>query len=277
MEKSMSIHGCSLAQFGPYLTVEPETLNPGNKPVKGLLIHPQVCYHICMGDEVRILQVALTVVFVVCFPMLLFTSGVRVAMTQISFWEFLWDRHEIVLLEPVERAELTQIGRELIAYFNAERGRYIGEELRQIFATDFEVTRLQEIMAAVQRAYTVQEVILGFILFFLIIGFVCYKGAFWRKLAKTVLAGSVFTILLLLLMGGLVIFAFDWFWWEFHEIVWPESLYWLLYCWDKHNLIRMFPPPGFWFDASASLTGGIAVVALITGGVAGAYLLIRRS
>jgi hypothetical protein len=200
-------------------------------------------------------------------------------MTQMGFWDFIWDRHEIVLVgetEPIDRAKLTEIGGELMAYFNAHRGEYIGEQLRQTFATDFEVTRLREIMAAVQLAYTVQEIILGFILVFLIIGFVYYKGAFWRKLAKSVLGGSLFTILLLLLMGGLVIFAFDWFWWEFHEIVWPESPYWLLYRWDKHNLIRMFPPPGFWFDASAFLTGGIAAAALITGGVAGAYLMIRR-
>jgi len=211
---------------------------------------------------------------------LLFTSGVRVAMTQISFWEFLFDRHEIALLEPVDRAELTEIARELIAYFNAERGRYIGEELRQVFATDFEVMRLREIKDAVQLAYTVQEIILGFVLVFLIIGFGYYKGAFWRRLAKTLLGGNVFTIFLLLLMGGLMVFAFDWFWLEFHKIVWPDSPYAHLpgwgYCWWTHNLIRMFPPPGFWFDASAFLTGGIAAAALITGGVAGAYLVIYR-
>ncbi|MCL0063690.1 DUF1461 domain-containing protein [Dehalococcoidia bacterium] len=224
----------------------------------------------------RILQAGLGVIFVICFPILLFTSGVRVAMTQISFWEFLWDRNEVVLLEPVDRAELTEIAHELIAYFNAQRGRYIGEQLRQTFGTDFEVTRLQEIMAAVQRAYRVQEIILGFVLVFLVIGFGYYKGAFWPKLAKTVIGGSVLTILLLLLMGGLLIFAFEWFWWEFHEIVWPESPYWLLYCWHQHNLIRMFPPPGFWFDASVFLTGGMAAAALIAGGVAGAYLVIRR-
>jgi len=223
----------------------------------------------------RILQAGLGVIFVICFPILLFTSGVRVAMTQISFWEFLFDRHEIVLLEPVDRAELTEIAHELIAYFNAQRGRYIGEQLRQVFATDHEVMHLWEIMDAVQRAYRVQEIILGFVLVFLVIGFGYYKGAFWPKLAKTVIGGSVLTILLLLLMGGLVIFAFEWFWWEFHEIVWPASEYWIL-DWDKHNLIRMFPPPGFWFDACVFLTGGMAAAALIAGGVAGAYLVIRR-
>jgi hypothetical protein len=230
----------------------------------------------------RILQAALGIVFVICFPLLLFTSGVRVAMTQMGFWDFIWDRHEIVLVgetEPIDRTKLTEIGGELMAYFNAHRGEYIGEQLRQTFTTDFEVTRLREIMAAVQLAYTVQEIILGFILVFLIIGFVYYKGAFWRKLAKAALGGSVFTILLLVLMGGLVIFAFDWFWWEFHEIVWPASEYWLLYCWDTHNLMRIFPPfpeGGFWFDASAFLIGGMVVAALVTGGVSGAYLVLRR-
>ena len=120
---------------------------------------------------------------------------------------------------------MTEIGHELIAYFNAERDRYIGPPLRQTFPTDLEVTPLQQIMAAIQRAFRVQEIIQGFILIFLIIGFVHYRGAFWRRLAKAVVEGSVFTILLLLLMGGSVIFAFDWFWWEFHEVVWPDR-YW---------------------------------------------------
>jgi len=226
--------------------------------------------------KMKILHAVLGVVFIICFPILLFTSGVRVAMTEIGFWELLWERNEVVLLDPVDQEELSQIGRELIAYFNAERNRYIGPQLRRTFSTDFEVTRLQEIKAAVQQTYRVQEIILGFILVFLIIGFVQYRGAFWPKLAKSVLGGSVFTVLFLVVIGGLVFFAFDWFWWEFHEVIWPDSPYWLMYCWHIHNLIRMFPPPGFWFDASAFVTGGVVAMSLITGGISGIYLWIRR-
>ncbi|GFP18763.1 hypothetical protein HKBW3S03_00268 [Candidatus Hakubella thermalkaliphila] len=226
-----------------------------------------------MGYVMRTLQAGLGIIFVLCLPILLLTSGIRVAVNEIRLYEYGFDKYEISLLRPVDRAELAEIARELIVYFNSE-DELIGDRLRQVFPTRREIIHLWEVKRLIQLSYRVQEIALVYTFAYLALGFACLRKAFLPKLAKAVLGGSVTTIVLPLILGGLALFAFNWFWWKFHVISFPGSDYWILDP-EKHNLLRMFPQ-GFWFDATMLVTGGVAVAALMMGGGAGAYLVVRQ-
>jgi len=94
-----------------------------------------------------------------------------------------------------------------------------------------------------------------------------------RRLGWGVVGGSSLTLLLMLALGIGMLLNFDRLFLQFHLISFANEL-WLLDP-TQDYLIMLFPQ-GFWYDA-ALLCGGItAGLAVILGGVAGAYLKRTR-
>ena len=221
----------------------------------------------------KTLQEVLRLIVVICFPVLFLTTSVRLAFNEIRLYEYGFEKYQVSLLQRTDRAGLTEIARELITYFNSAV-ESPGEQLCQVFSTPEEIEHLREVKVLVRRCHRVQEISLGVVLASLIAGFIWWRGAFLPRLARWVVAGSGLTILSLFLLGITGFLAFDWLWWQLHLVVFPGSGYWIL---DpaKHNMIRMFPT-GFWFDAGRFVAWGTGIAALIMGGLAGGYLIVRR-
>ncbi len=99
------------------------------------------------------------------------------------------------------------------------------------------------------------------------------RRRYWRQLAWGVVGGGGITLALMLALGVGTLLNFDQLFLQFHLISFANEL-WMLDP-TKDYLIMLFPR-GFWYDA-ALLCGGItAGLAVILGGVAGAYLTRTR-
>lgn len=89
-------------------------------------------------------------------------------------------------------------------------------------------------------------------------------------LFKSLRAGSLLTIALLVLGLGTTALAFDWLFTAFHGLFFEGDSWIFLY---SDTLIRLYPEP-LWIDAFAFVFGGAVLEALILGGVM--QWLIRR-
>ncbi|MFH1087423.1 MAG: DUF1461 domain-containing protein [Chloroflexota bacterium] len=208
----------------------------------------------------------------ICLPVLLFSSGLRLSFNEVRLYEYGFDKHQVTLLQPTDRARLSEIAREIISYWNSAE-KLPGAALRRVFSTPEETEHLQEVKALVRRAYRAQGVSLGVVLAALAAGYAAMMrrgGAFRRWLVNWLVVGSGITVSLIMILAVLAFTAFDWLWWQLHLVAFPGSTLWIL---DPgiHNMIRMFPG-GFWFDATVFVTGGVAAAALLIGGSGVAYL-----
>lgn len=167
----------------------------------------------------------------------------------------------------IDREEVLRIARELIHYFNSPQ-----KWIKEPFFNEKEIVHLRDIKGLIRMNAFVQEVILVYALAFIVLGFILLRKRFLRLFLSSVVWGSGFALLLMLLFGFGVLFFFEPLFYYFHILGFGDPYYWLL---DpaKDKLILMFPE-GFFFDAAlfialasiseASLLGGLALWGLRT-------------
>jgi len=87
---------------------------------------------------------------------------------------------------------------------------------------------------------------------------------------RSVMWGGVFTVVVLLAIALFILLAWDTFFVQFHEVLFPAGTWTFAY---TDGLIRLFPER-FWFDIGVIMSGGALLLGLITA-VFG-YLMQKR-
>ncbi|HLV43996.1 MAG TPA: TIGR01906 family membrane protein [Aggregatilineales bacterium] len=171
------------------------------------------------------------------------------------------------------QAERLQHARRALAYlFNDEDIDYLGDQTFPDGSPLYNERELSHMVDVKVVTRQIQFFGIGLILLYAVCALLLALSPPWRgSLARSLFAGSVLTIALI--VAGLIAVAtsFDWLFTQFHALFF-EGDSWLFL--NSDTLIRLFPIQ-FWIDAFALMFGGALVEALIIG--AAAWLVERRN
>ncbi len=177
----------------------------------------------------------------------------------------------------MERAQLSEIARRLVDYFNSKVEtpqmnvvNQYGEEF-ELFH-DYELIHLRDVKSLFQLDHRVQEASLGYIVIYSLLFLLWRKGR-WQNLAKEVSWGCALTLVLMAVLGIASIFNFEQLFIQFHLISFSNP-YWMLDP-SRDYLIMLFPED-FWRDIALVGGGAIVAEALLLGGIAWAVPFIHK-
>ena len=216
--------------------------------------------------------------FVVCIPLLLLTSTVRLAVGNAYVYEYGFDKYEISEVTGIDEAQLSKIAGKLIEYFNSKvetpQVQVVSEGGGFELYHDYELVHLQDVKRLFQIDYIAQVASLAYIIIYAALFLLWRKGR-WQELTRGVTRGCIITLSLLAGLGIASIFSFERMFIQFHLISFNNP-YWMLDP-SKDYLIMLFPG-GFWQDVVLLSGGAIAVEALLLGSIAWAvpHILQRR-
>jgi integral membrane protein (TIGR01906 family) len=193
---------------------------------------------------------------------------VRIGGQEIRMYEYGFDKYDITRRTGLESEELTKAAQGLIRYFNSNeepiqvRVVKSGEEF-ELF-NQREVIHLRDVKNLIQTGYKLLWISLAYVLIY-ILCFIKFKRQQWRDLAHSVMLGCGISLGLIAVFGIAAFFNFDQVFLQFHLFSFDNS-FWKL---DPRTdyLIAMFPQ-GFFFDIVIFGGAGIALEALVIGGIA---------
>ena len=87
---------------------------------------------------------------------------------------------------------------------------------------------------------------------------------------RTVMWGGVFTVVVLLAIALFILLAWDVFFVQFHELLFPPGTWTFAY---SDGLIRLFPEQ-FWFDIGVVISGGALLLGVVVALLG--YIMVRR-
>ncbi len=216
--------------------------------------------------------------FVICFPLLLLTSTARYGTNNIHIYEYGFDKCNTSQVTGIDRAQLSEVARRLIGYFNSEvetpqikvikNGEEI--ELFQENEQNCELTHLKDVKNLFHFGYLVQEIVLGYIIIYVLLFLLWWKGR-WQDLARGVRRGWALTLVLIAVLGLASIFLnFEPLFIQFHQFTFHNL------CWMSTGHLPELFCESFWQDITMLGGGTIAVEALLLGGIVWAVPLIYQ-
>jgi len=215
---------------------------------------------------IKVMQAISTILFVLALPMLLITTDLRFAVNEISLYEYGFNKYEVSADTGLEKHDLREVARELIAYFNSD------EEFVEIsLFRQREVEHLKDVQSLIHLDYRLQLASLAYIIAYIVIGFALLRRAFWRDLARRLVWGSGVTIALIAVLGIGALIGFERVFLWFHLASFSNDLWQLS---PDDYLIRLFPQ-GFFRDATLFIAGAIILEALVIGGVSWGLLRLK--
>ena len=206
------------------------------------------------------------VLFVICIPMFLLTTDLRLAANDIRLYQYGFNKYQVSAATGLDNEELVDAADRMITYFNSDE---------EFFETDLfnqrELAHLKDVKGLIQLAFYLQLASLAYIAVYVVINFALRRGAFWPSLAKYVIWGSGTTIALLAVSGLWAVINFDSLFLLFHLVGFSNDL-WQLYPGD--NMLLMFPQE-FFNDAALFVAAAAIGEAIIIGGIAWGFLKLR--
>jgi len=217
------------------------------------------------------------VVFIICLPILLFTSSIALAFNSLWLYSNGFVKYDIGAVTGISQPELNEAARALITYWNSgeEYINVVVEKDGQPFTlfNEREVIHLKDVKALVRLDY-IALVTTGLLVVALTAFAFWYRRPVYRlELAGAGFGGGVLSLGILVAVGAMVLADFDGFWTQFHLLSFANDL-WLLDP-SRDYLIMMFPE-GFWFDSVIVVAGLMAFLALLIGVLAWLYLRKHR-
>ncbi len=217
--------------------------------------------------------------FIICLPLLLLTSTVRLLFNSTYVYEYGFAKYEISEATGIDESQLNQVATRLIDYFNSRVETPQIEVVKdgrefELFH-DYEIIHLEDVKGLLRLDYLVQGIVFAYVVTYALF-FVLWKRGRRQDLAKGITRGCILTLGLLAVFGIVSIFSFQWLFIQFHHISFSNP-YWMLDP-SKDYLIMLFPP-GFWQEVALIGGGAIAAEALLLGGIAWAipFFHQRRS
>ncbi|MFC1897317.1 TIGR01906 family membrane protein [Chloroflexota bacterium] len=224
------------------------------------------------------LTIAAKWLFILCLPVLLLTASIGWEVNSHWLYKYGFEKYDVSQTTGLAEVELEKAAIGLISYFNSGE-EYIsltvmkGGKPFELF-NQREVAHLRDVKGLMRLDYYLLSGTLIYALSYAGVSLFWRRKRYRRQLGWGVVSGSGFTLALMLAMGLGTLFNFDQLFYQFHLISFTNELWQLDPARDY--LIMLFPG-GFWYDAAtfcALVTAGLAV---ILGGMAGGYLMFRRS
>lgn len=214
--------------------------------------------------------------FIICFPLLLLTSTVRLQVNSTHIYEYGFDKYEISEVTGIDESQLSQVATRLIDYFNSRvetpQIKVVKDGKEFELFHDYELVHLKDVKGLFRLDYLVQGIVLAYVVIYVLL-FLLWKKGRWQDLAKGITRGGILTLGLIAVLGIVSIFSFEWLFIQFHHISFSNP-YWMLDP-SRDYLIMLFPP-GFWQDIAIIGAGAIATEALLLGSIAWAVPFIHQ-
>ena len=215
----------------------------------------------------RILNLAASVLFILCIPVLLVTSNARGAINTQRLHEYSYDKYDAVTTTGLEKAELMHLADELIIYFNAEGELSVADSFNQR-----EVMHLADVKNLVRIFYWVQEACLIYVIGYIFIGYYFLKRKWWPMLAKRLVWACGLTLGIFAALGIALAADFDGLFTWFHEVSFGNKFWVML----PSDLLTKLYPEAFFFEASLYVVIATVIECALIGGILAGYLIYRK-
>ena len=197
-----------------------------------------------------------SILFIICIPILLLTTDLRLAATDIRLYQYGFDKYEVSVAAGMDDQELLAVAEEIISYFNSDE-EYLDVEVFD----EREIAHMKDVKSLIRLAYVLQLASLSYIVVYALLGFVLRRGAFLTPLARLLFWGSGLTVAVVVVIGLWALADFRSLFLVFHLVSFRNDL-WLLSPGDM--LLLMFPQ-GF-FNEAALIVGGAAIAEAVAVG-----------
>jgi len=227
----------------------------------------------------KIAKVVAYWLFIICLPLLLLTSTVRLGINSTRLYEYGFDRYGVSENIGIDREQLGNVAKRLVDYFNfrVETPQMMvvieGEEEIPLFQEDAqnrELTHLADVRRLFQFNHRVQLASLAYIIIYVLLFLLWRKGR-WQDLAKGVRRGCALTLAIIAVLGiASILIDFEQLFIQFHHVAF-DNPWWM----SSGYLPKLFPEQ-FWQDIAFLGAGVIAAEALLLGGIAWAAPFIYQ-
>lgn len=213
---------------------------------------------------------------VLAIPVALVTTNVRFAASEPRVYDYSVREYGAADISGIPQAELLRANRALVRYFKSDDDLPLsisvtnsgGREVSLFNAR--ETAHLADVRDLFRQVFTAQQIALAVVLSLAVL-LTLFAGV--RALAGALLYGSLLTVGLIALSGGLAALAFDEAWSGLHLFAFANDLWRLNPATDR--LIQMFPED-FWMDMTVLIGAFSALEALLLASISGAYLYTTR-
>ncbi len=204
--------------------------------------------------------------FVLCIPVFLVLTNVRIAATDVRVYEYSFAHYDAPAVTGVSRPQLDEAARDIVQYFETSPRNAMldvrvtqGGETVPLF-NQREVLHMRDVRNLFRSVFHLQELVFVYAIGYVVAIFVWSRERSLARLARQVAIGGALTALLLAVSAMAVLVGFDRLFTEFHLLSFSND-FWQL---DpaRDHLIQMFPQ-GFWFD----VTLGVVVLSILEGGL----------
>jgi len=225
----------------------------------------------------KVLSTAAKWLFMLCIPALLLTASIGWAVNSAWLYKYGFDKYDIGSTTGLADSELEKAAVGLISYFNSDEEHIDLTVMKNdrpfVLFNQREIIHLKDVKGLIWLGYRVLLGTLIYALGYTVASLVWGKRRYWRQLAGGVVGGGSITLALMLALGLGTLLGFDQLFLQFHLLSFSNELWQLDPARDY--LIMLFPQ-GFWYDATLFCALGTVGMAVILGGVAGGYLLVKR-
>ena len=213
----------------------------------------------------RIFNNILQALIIICVPLLLITTNVRIVLNSATMYDYGFNKYKIEKYTGIEFEQLQAAGQQIRDYFNNELEQITinislhGDNIPNLF-NEREILHMYDVKNLVKMVYMVQlysAILLSAGCVFMLFNSFTNRGILALKYIGR---GGVFTFSLVIAVSILAIIGFDRLFLFFHLVSFSNDL-WVLD--PRHDyLIAMFPQ-GFFFDCTVV----IAFLTLLEGGI----------
>ena len=213
----------------------------------------------------RIFNIILQALFIICVPLLLITTNVRIILNSAIIYDYGFNKYKIEKYTGIEFEQLQVAGQQIRDYFNNDLDQITinislhGDIVPNLFY-EKEILHMYDVKQLVKMVYLVQ--LYSAILLSMGCVFILFNPSTNGRILtlKYFSRGGMFTFSLVIAVSVLAIIGFDRLFLFFHLVSFSNEL-WILD--PRHDyLIAMFPQ-GFFFDCTVA----IAFLTLLEGGI----------
>lgn len=213
----------------------------------------------------NIIKTAAYWLFILCLPVLLITTSVKIAANSSELYRYGFNKYDISQVTGLSPAELDKVTTGLISYFNSNQ-EYIDLTVIKdgkpfTLFNEREAGHLKDVKGLFRLVWWLLLGTLIYSVIYAALNYTVWKDR--RRVAWALIGGSGLTIALVIGLGLMISLNFDQFFYDFHLISFANNLWQLDPSTDY--LIMLFPQ-GFWYDAALFCTLGTAALALFLGG-----------
>ena len=213
----------------------------------------------------RIFNNILQALIIICVPLLLITTNVRIVLNSATMYDYGFNKYKIEKYTGIEFEQLQAAGQQIRDYFNNDLEQITinislhGDNIPNLF-NEREILHMYDVKNLIKMVYMVQlysAILLSAGCVFMLFNSFTNRGILALKYIGR---GGVFTFSLVIAVSILAIIGFDRLFLFFHLVSFSNDL-WVLD--PRHDyLIAMFPQ-GFFFDCTVV----IAFLTLLEGGI----------